>query len=163
MTTNTPKLEKSRINPPERKSMPWEEFYTLMRQRIVEVHDIINQRTIWLAISQSFFFGGYAGVANAPKEAKNALFAGQQDLLLWLIPSAALIACTCVFVGILARSKSLDSLQEKFDQCDERDDNYPPVDASLAIRRMEKFSILIMPLVFMGTWIFILAKQLMSL
>lgn len=163
MSNKTEKPEKNRVNPPERKNMPWEEFYTLMRQRIVEVHDIINQRTIWLAISQSFFFGGYAGVANAPKEAKNALFAGQQNLLLWLIPSAALIACTCVFVGILARSMSLKSLQEKFDQCNQMDTIYPPLDASPTIRAMEKFSILIMPLVFMSTWAVIMVKLLMSL
>ncbi|RFS17541.1 hypothetical protein [Emticicia sp. C21] len=152
-------LDKRRVLPPVRKPVPWEDFYKQFRQHIVDEHNILNQRTIWLAISQSFFFGGYASVANAPKEAKSPIFAGQQDLLLWLIPSAALVACICIFFGVIARSISMHSLQKKFDLSGQFDENYPPIDAGKNVKMMEVFSVWILPIVFMITWIIILAKQ----
>jgi hypothetical protein len=155
-------LDEARINAPSKESMPWEDFYKLYRQHIIDEHNILNQRTIWLAISQSFFFGGYASVANAPKEAKNPIFAGQQDLLLWLIPSAAMVACICIFVGVLARSMNMEAIRKKFDVYPEKDENYPPIDATSTAKAMEIFSVWVLPLVFMATWIFILIKQAMS-
>lgn len=156
-------LDKARILPPLRKPIPWEEFYKQFRQHIVDEHNILNQRTIWLAISQSFFFGGYASVANAPKEAKNVIFAGQQDLLLWLIPSSALVACFCIFLGLIARSINIQSIQKKFDLYGDFDENYPPLDAGTIVKRMETFSVWVLPLVFIATWIIILAKQFIHL
>ena len=152
-------LDKKRVLPPVRKPVPWEDFYKQFRQHIVDEHNILNQRTIWLAISQSFFFGGYASVANAPKDAKSPIFAGQQELLLWLIPSAALVACICIFLGVVARSISMQSLQKKFDLYGDFDENFPPLDAGTKVKRMEIFSVWVLPLVFAITWMIILAKQ----
>ncbi|RFS15509.1 hypothetical protein [Emticicia sp. C21] len=159
MTDEVIQLDKKRVQPPAKKPMPWEEFYELYRKYIVDEHNILNQRTIWLAISQSFFFGGYASVANAPKEAKSPIFAAQQELLLWLLPSAALIACFCVFLGIIARSMNLESTKRKFELCSEEDENYPLIDGTTRVKRMEIFSIWVLPIIFMVTWLVILIRQ----
>jgi hypothetical protein len=155
-------LDKKRVLPPVKKPVPWEDFYKQYRQHIVDEHNILNQRTIWLAISQSFFFGSYASAANAPKEAKSPIFATQQDLLLWLIPSAALVACICIFFGVIARSISMQALQKKFDLSGQFDENYPPLDAGTNVKLMEVFSVWILPLVFAVTWITILVTQFMQ-
>lgn len=158
-TDEVVQLDKKRIQPPVRKSVPWEDFYKQIRQHILDEHNILNQRTIWLSISQSFFFGGYASVANAPKDAKSPIFSAQQDLLLWLLPAAALVAGICVFLGIIARSVSMQKLQKKFELCGEFDENYPPIDADRNVKLLEIFSVWVLPTVFIITWIVILSKQ----
>ena len=156
-------LDKSRINPPTNGKIPWEDFYQLYRQHIVDNHNILNQRTIWLAISQSFFFGGYATIVNAPKESKNSILSNQQDLLLWLIPIAALLGCICIFFGIIARSIHIQTLYKKFYSYGEMDDNYPSIDVSITVKRMEIFAVWVLPLVFIATWIFILVNTFIQI
>lgn len=163
MKSEVIQLDKKRVQPPVRKPIPWEDFYKQYRQHIVDEHNILNQRTIWLAISQSFFFGGYASVANAPKEAKSPIFSAQQDLLLWLIPAAAFIACCCIFLGVIARSISMQEIQKKFDLSGEFDENFPPIDAGRTAKLMEVFSVWVLPLIFMGTWLIILGRQFLHI
>ncbi len=149
---------------PEEKMDPVD-YYALMRGHITQTHDLINQRTIWLSISQSFFYGGYGGIANAPKEAKNAVFSGQQDLLLWLLPLAAIVACAAVYTGLIGRVIHLLGLRKQFELYVGDTDalaDYPSIDAPPLVRTMEKIAYLMLPAVFMAGWIFILAKQSLS-
>ena len=138
------------------------DYYKLVRGQIEHVQNMVNQRVIWLVISQSFFYGGYAGVVNAPKEAKNAIFGGQQDVLLWLLPVAAIAACISVYVGLVATLSYLPSLRKKFERFehdDDTDNDFPPIDATKFVRIMEQISSILLPLVFIAAWVFILVKQ----
>lgn len=153
----------NRRNPDEK--MDLGEYYTLMRGHITQTHELINQRTIWMSISQSFFYGGYGTIANAPKEAKNPVFGGQQDLLLWLLPVAAIVACIAVYTGLIGRVIHLSSLRKQFESYVADPDllpEYPSIDAPPLVRTMEKIAYLMLPAVFVGGWIFILVRQLLS-
>lgn len=139
------------------------EFYTLMRGQVEFVNNIINQRIIWLVISQSFFFGGYAGVANAPEKARSPLFAQQGDLLLWVLPTAALLACVVSYSTIIAAVMDMPRLRKTFEKCceklDDQQEGLPDLEPPAGIRRVEKLATLIVPVIFMLTWLVILVTQ----
>ena len=140
----------------------WQDYYNLLRTQITQSHELVNQRSIWMAISQSFFYGAYVGIANAPKEAKNALYGRQQDLLLWLLPVAALMACTFVYMGIIARVYYLGRLRREFKKTGIEDDNfeqYPPIDAVQLVRTLENAGSLVLPVIFIMSWIVVLIRQ----
>jgi|GEM_PF-907233 len=140
------------------------DYYHLLRGHITQTHDLINVRTIWLSISQSFFYGGYATVANAPVDPKGAVFAQQQDVLLWLLPVAALVACIAIYLGLIGRVIHLSGLRKQFEQYvgeNEEIADYPSIDATPFVRLMEKAAYLVLPAVFSLSWIFILIKQSM--
>ena len=80
------------------------ELYDRLRSQIQHEDNVINIRVVWQLLAQSFFFSTYATLLNAKGEAKNVLFEQQQDLLLWAVPIAALIA------GILASMSIFSSL-----------------------------------------------------
>ena len=68
------------------------ELYTIIRSQIEHEGDLISQRVIWQILTQAFFFGAYATLLNAPDAAKNTFFEVEQLLLVWLLPTAALLA-----------------------------------------------------------------------
>jgi hypothetical protein len=141
------------------------DYYHLLRGHITQTHDLINQRTIWLSISQSFFYGGYATVANAPKDAKAPVFAEQQEVLLWLLPVAALIACVAIYLGLIGRVVHLSALRKQFEKYvgeNAEIADYPSIDATPLVRTLEKAAYLILPAVFVLAWIFILVRQTMG-
>jgi hypothetical protein len=76
---------------------------------------LVNQRVIRQILSQAFFFGAYATLLNASKEAKNVLFESEQTLLLWLIPTAALFAEALTYMGILSSLKTVVYLRQLYD------------------------------------------------
>ncbi len=156
------KLHDNRNDGRTKEKMNPVEYYHLLRDHITKNHDLINQRTIWLSISQSFFFGGYGTITNAPKDAKGPVFALQQDVLLWLLPVAALIACMAVYVGLIARVVHLSALRRQFeDYVGDNPDvaDYPTIDAPKFVRIMEKAAYLALPAIFMMAWIWILVRQ----
>ena len=156
------KIHDNRHDGRPREKMNPVEYYHLLRDHITKTHDLINQRTIWLSISQSFFFGGYGTIANAPKDPKGPVFAMQQDVLLWLLPVAAFVACIAVYVGLIARVVHLTGLRKQFESYvgDSEDiADYPTIDAPNFVRVMEKIAYLTLPAVFMLAWAWILTRQ----
>ena len=80
------------------------DLYDRLRSQIQHEDNVINIRVVWQLLGQSFFFSTYAAVLNSKGEAKNVLFQQQQELLLWAVPIAALIA------GLLASMSIFSSL-----------------------------------------------------
>ena len=81
------------------------EYYQFIKQQIDHQDNLVNQRVIWQIIAQAFFFGAYASLMNAPKEAKGPLFDAEQRLLLWLLPLAGLLAGLSRMLGLCHHSK----------------------------------------------------------
>jgi len=70
--------------------------YRTIRDQIQHEDNLIVQRLSWLMAAQSFFFTGYAIIANANPQARNALLAKQQDLLFNIIPALSLPSHACL-------------------------------------------------------------------
>jgi hypothetical protein len=92
------------------------EYYRLIRGQIEHHDNLVNQRVIWQIISQSFFFGAYASLLNAPKEAKSPIFEAEQLLLIWLLPIAGLLAGALTYASIIASLKSIEHLHGLYDE-----------------------------------------------
>lgn len=90
-------------------------YYGLIRGQIEHHDNLVNQRVIWQIITQAFFFGAYASLLNAPKEAKTPLFEAEQFLLLWLMPIAGLLAGTLTYASIISSLKSIEHLHKLYD------------------------------------------------
>ena len=91
------------------------ELYGLIRSQIEHENDLVSQRVIWQILTQVFFFGAYASLLNAPLEAKNSLFETEQILLLWRMPTAALLAGLLTYVGILSSLKTIVHLRQLYE------------------------------------------------
>ena len=143
------------------------ELYGLIRSQIEHENELVSQRVIWQILSQAFFFGAYAALLNAPKEAKNALFESAQTILLWLMPSAAIIAGLFTYIGILASLKTINHLRQQYEDhanskapCDPSSKLYPDIQGPPHLRRLEMLSPGVMPIVFTITWLLILGRLL---
>ena len=123
------------------------EYYQFIKQQIDHQDNLVNQRVIWQIIAQAFFFGAYASLMNAPKEAKGPLFDAEQRLLLWLLPLAGLLAGLLTYVGIVSSLKRIRYLRMLYDDyshgkapTDPSSRLYPPYARTATPTAMGKFS-----------------------
>ena len=145
------------------------ELYGLIRSQIEHENELVSQRVIWQILSQAFFFGAYASLLNAPKEAKNALFESEQTLLLWLMPSAAIIAGCFTSIGILSSLKTIKHLRQQYEGHanskalrDPSSKLYPDIQGPPHLRHLEMLSPAGMPVVFTLAWLLILWRLLIA-
>ena len=143
------------------------ELYALIRSQIEHENELLSQRVIWQILSQAFFFGAYAALLNAPREAKNALFESEQSLLLWLMPSAAIIVGLFTYIGILSSLKTIVHLRQQYENHansnalrDPSSKLYPEIQGPSHLRRLEMLSPAAMPVVFTIAWLLILGRLL---
>ena len=141
------------------------QYYDRIRSQIEHEDELVNLRVVWQLLVQSFFFSTYATLLNANRETKSAIFEQQQTVLLWLVPSTALLAglLTCVSVASsLLAIRRLRRLYESYAQ--ERDDDdrsnrlFPPIQGSGPLRRLGSVSPIGLPVVFIVTWLILLAS-----
>ena len=78
------------------------DWYRSIRDQIQHEDNLIVQRLSWLMVAQSFFFTGYAIIANAAPQARNPLLAKQQDLLFNIIPAVACISDFVIYCSVIA-------------------------------------------------------------
>jgi len=78
------------------------DWYRTIRDQIQHEDNLIVQRLSWLMAAQSFFFTGYAIIANASPQARSPLLAKQQDLLFNIIPAVACISDILIFCSVIA-------------------------------------------------------------
>jgi hypothetical protein len=143
------------------------EFYGVIRSQIEHENELVNQRVIWQILTQAFFFGAYATLLNASKEAKNVLFESEQTLLLWLIPTAALFAGALTYMGILTSLKTVVYLRQLYDDHvasqahhDPSSKRYPPIQGPLQVRYWAMLSPAFLPIVFTISWLLVLGRLL---
>ena len=145
------------------------ELYGLIRSQIEHENDLVSQRVIWQILTQAFFFGAYAALLNASKEAKNALFESEQALLLWLMPTAALFAGLVTYIGILSSLKTIVYLRQLYEEHanskalhDPSSKLYPDIQGPPHLRRLAMLSPAVMPIVFTITWLLVLGRLLIA-
>ena len=140
------------------------EYYGLIRGQIEHQDNLVNQRVIWQIISQSFFFGAYASLLNAPKEAKSAFFEAEQILLIWLLPIAGLLAGALTYASIIASLKSIEHLHKLYDEyARSRADDvssklFPYIQGPPHLLKWAKVSPTWMPVVFSVAWLLVLGQ-----
>ena len=144
------------------------ELYNIIRSQIEHEGDLISQRVIWQILTQAFFFGAYATLLNAPDEAKNTFFEVEQILLVWLLPTAALLAGLITYFSIAASLKTLVYLRELYEEhvdakapFDSSSKLYPDIQGPPHLRKWAILSPAVMPLIFSITWMIILGRLVM--
>jgi len=145
------------------------ELYGLIRSQIEHENDLVSQRVIWQILTQAFFFGAYASLLNASKDAKNFLFESEQILLLWLMPTAALFAGLLTYIGILSSLKTIVHLRQLYeDQASAKTIGepssklYPDIQGPPQLRKLAMLSPAIMPIVFTIAWLIVLGRLLIA-
>jgi len=145
------------------------EYYQFIKQQIDHQDNLVNQRVIWQIIAQAFFFGAFAAVTNAPKEAKGPLFEAAQGLLLWLLPLAGLITGLLAYIVIMASIKTIDYLRNSYEEYsqgkvapDRSSRLYPHIQGPPELRQWAKWPPICMPIVFVVTWLITLGRLLVA-
>ncbi len=89
-------------NQPSLDSLSPLDWYRTIRDQIQHEDNLIVQRLAWLMAAQSFFFTGYAIIANGTPTPRNQLLAKQQDLLFNIIPAVACLSDLLIYASVLA-------------------------------------------------------------
>ena len=137
------------------------ECYPIYQGQLSHENDNLNQRTFWYVFSQSFLFGAYASVVNAPQAAKNPLFGKQQDVLLWVIPITAILLSGLIYPLILISVRYMRELSRKFEAIAGPDiDELPPIHGNPSLRRAGDLVHQALPAVLILIWVGIIASQI---
>jgi hypothetical protein len=141
------------------------ELYDRLRAQIQHEDELINIRVVWQLLAQSFFFSTYAALLNAPKEAKSAVFAQQQELLLWVVPIVALLAGIIASVSIFTSIYTIEYLGQSYQSYSllpGREDRsaklFPNIQGPKAVRAWARIAPVGLPLLFILTWLLILTR-----
>ena len=145
------------------------ELYSLIRSQIEHENELVSQRVIWQILTQAFFFGAYATLLNASKEAKNSLFESEQTLLLWVMPIAALLAGLLAYVSILSSLKTIVHLRQRYEAHrnskapgDASTKLYPDIQGPNQLGIVAMLSPAVMPIVFTCAWLIVLGRLLIA-
>jgi hypothetical protein len=145
------------------------ELYSVIRGRIDHEDDLVNQRVLWILLTQAFFFGAYVGLLNAPKEVKNSLFEAEQTLLLWLLPTAALLTGLLAYLGIASSLKSIAYLRHLYEdhvQAKASGDHstkfYPEIQGPSYLRKLAFLTPAWMPMILIMAWLVVLGRLLLA-
>jgi hypothetical protein len=129
------------------------DWYRMIRDQIQHEDNLIVQRLAWLMAAQSFFFTGYAIIANGTPTPRNQLLAKQQDLLFNIIPAVACLSDLLIYASVIAGIIALHRLRLTYSQHLAPDDFVPAIQGSGLTRSLGIASPLLLPLVFLAAWL----------
>lgn len=137
------------------------EFYRIIRERIDYEENLLNQRVIWLIFSQSFLVSAYAIMLNSPPEPKTPMYGDLQSSLIWLLPSLALLVSMIVYMSVISALYHIAELGKSFETYPKDDtiERFPAMNDTSFIRRLGGLPPIVVPLLFIGTWVFLLIKE----
>src|SRR5215469_4436833 len=78
------------------------DWYRMIRDQIQHEDNLIVQRLAWLMAAQSFFFTGYAIMANASPSQPTQLLARPKPLLLNMIPVVTCLSDLLIYGSVMA-------------------------------------------------------------
>lgn len=154
------------MNEPQPLSSPLSglEYYNLIRQRIEHEDNLIVQRLSWLVASQSFLFTAYAIVLNGlttPPQPATETVIHQQMRLSRLIPLTAMMSCALIYVGIAAAVKAIADLRRSYrSRFPSNETELPGIQTGGLTRALGLAAPLLLPLVFIGVWLYLSARGL---
>jgi len=132
-------------------------IYTVTRTQIEHYDNSVNQRVIWLSIGQSFFFNVYAMLVTA-KAPTPPLFAKQQMLAV-VFPIAALLVAIFTLVDVIAGLFYLRKLRLNYKIVTDgssKENLYPMINGNKRDRFFQRLSPVMIPLLFIATWLYLL-------
>ena len=147
MSAPTDKLSLDSLSP-----LDW---YRTIRDQIQHEDNLIVQRLAWLMAAQSFFFTGYAIIANGTPTPRNQLLAKQQDLLFNIIPAVACLSDLLIYASVLAGIIALYRLRRTYSHHVAQGDFIPAIQGSVLTRCLGIASPLLLPLVFLTAWLWL--------
>jgi hypothetical protein len=143
------------------------ELYDRLRSQIQHEDNVINIRVVWQLLAQSFFFSTYATLLNAKGEAKNVLFEQQQDLLLWAVPIAALIAGILASMSIFSSLYTIEYLASIYkahsNEKDQSTKTFPSLRGPEKVRVWAMIPPIGLPILFIVIWTIILSRLIAGL
>jgi hypothetical protein len=148
------------LDPP--KPLPTADFYQLIHEQISNEDSSMNERVNWLIFSQSFFFGGFATLLSSPPNPENGNYAELHNLLLWIIPGISLATSILIYSGILVSLIYMADLRKLFQTYpqDSTVAHFPPIQGTTITRRLAQMPAIVVPLLFIGTWVFLLIQEI---
>jgi hypothetical protein len=136
------------------------QYYQIIRSQIEHEDNLINQRLSWFVAAQAFLFSAYAILLNAPSQVRLEGFATQQEILFFLIPLVAIGVSILTYITVIAAMLATANLRRLLKtHMNEKDSALPPVQGYRQTLLLGQASPLLMPFLFMISWIVLLIKS----
>ena len=144
------------------------QYYQIIRSQIEHEDNLINQRLSWFVAAQAFLFSAYAILLNAPSQVRLQGFARQQEILFYLIPLVAIGVSILIYVTVIAAMLAMANLRrllkshanELESHAKEKEILLPPVQGYRQTLLLGQASPILIPFLFMISWIVLLIKSL---
>jgi hypothetical protein len=144
------------------------QYYEIIRSQIEHEDNLINQRLSWFVAAQAFLFSAYAILLNAPSQVRLQGFARQQEILFYLIPLVAIGVSILIYVTVIAAMLAMANLRrllkshanELESHAKEKEILLPPVQGYRQTLLLGQASPILIPFLFMISWIVLLIKSL---
>jgi hypothetical protein len=133
------------------------EIYKITRAQIEHHDNGVNQRVIWLSIGQSFFFNVYAMLVTA--KAPTPELMEKQKMLAVIFPIAALLVSIFTLIDVLAGILYLRKLRKGYKghtDGSSAEGPFPMLNGTKWDRRFQRISPLMIPIIFVITWVYLL-------
>ena len=138
------------------------QYYQIIRSQIEHEDNLINQRLSWFVAAQAFLFSAYAILLNAPSQVRLQSFATQQEILFFLIPLVAIGVSILIYITVIAAMSATANLRRLLKSHMNEKDNalLPPVQGYRQTLLLGQASPILIPFLFMTSWIVLLFKSL---
>jgi hypothetical protein len=152
-------MEEVKIGP---ESISGIQYYQIIRSQIEHEDNLINQRLSWFVAAQAFLFSAYAILLNAPSQVRVRSFATQQEILFILIPLVAIGVGILIYITVIAAMLATANLRRLLKtHMNEKDSALlPPIQGHRQTLLLGQASPILIPLLFMISWIVLLIKSL---
>jgi hypothetical protein len=133
------------------------EIYKVHREQIELESNNVNQKVIWLAISQSFFFTAYTALLNAPEKAKDMLFSSLQSFMIKLVPIAGLAVSLIMLPSMIESLIYTHRAGKRYKETMPQAEYLPPVHKDHDLRVLGYLTPLLLPIFFVLLWCTLIA------
>jgi hypothetical protein len=143
------------------------QYYDRIRDQIQHEDELVNLRVVWQLLAQSFFFSTYASLLTVKGEAKNLLYGVEQDVLLWLVPIAALLAGILTCLSVFTSLANVNHLRNRYHSYaasrkeDQTAQLFPPIQAPDRIRKLAQLTPIGLPL-FILAWAIVFIRLIVA-
>ena len=136
------------------------QYYQIIRSQIEHEDNLINQRLSWFVAAQAFLFSAYAILLNAPSQVRLQRFSTQQEILFSLIPLVAIGVSILIYITVFAAMLAMANLRRLLKTHVEDSALLPPVQGYRQTFLLGQATPILIPLLFMISWIVLLIKSL---
>ena len=137
------------------------EYYQIIRSQIEHEDNLINQRLSWFVTAQAFLFSAYAVLLSAPSQVRLQRFPTQQEILFYLIPLVAIGVSILIYITVVAAMLAMANLRRLLEGYMKEEESalLPPVQGYRQTLLLGQASPILMPFLFMISWIVLLIKS----